>query len=216
MTRCVDDRQEQWPLLRLGAARQSTGAVQCEGAIAIYVLYHSFSKCFMLGWRLQRSSIDRPGGCIVLSSGLHSAVQCASAIKQPRAVCRKCFMFHLDHDRSHTCMYMHTCGVVRSCQRSIGSLCFDFKQTTSHGLLLRVYASQWNWACTAFEHVELEVVFFFYFLSSLALRSELVRSYDRHLPEVLPWLNFTPDPQLVQAERFSFDLHCPVANKRLL
>ena len=29
-----------------------------------------------------------------------------------------------------------------------------------------------------------------------------MRSYDRHLPEVLPWLNFTPDPQQV-AERFS-------------
>ena len=31
-------------------------------------------------------------------------------------------------------------------------------------------------------------------------------SYDRpgHLLEVLPWLNFTPDTQQVQAERFSF------------
>ena len=34
--------------------------------------------------------------------------------------------------------------------------------------------------------------------------SPVVRSYDRHLPVVVPWLNFTPDPQPVQAERFSF------------
>ena len=38
-------------------------------------------------------------------------------------------------------------------------------------------------------------------------RSCVVRSswsYDRHLLEVLPWLNFTPDTQQVQAERFSY------------
>ena len=76
-------------------------------------------------------------------------------------------------------------------------------------LVLRVYASQWNWACTAFEHVETkteEVVFsrrsWLSFI--VGVRSELVRSYDGHLPEVLPWLNFTPDLQQVQAERFSF------------
>ena len=88
-------------------------------------------------------------------------------------------------------------------------VCFHCnQQTTSHGLLLRVYASQWNWACTAFEHVERkteEVVFsrrnWLSFI--VGVRSELVRSYDRHLPEVLPWLHFTPDPQQVQVERFS-------------
>ena len=32
----------------------------------------------------------------------------------------------------------------------------------------------------------------------------LVRSYSRHLPKVFLWLNFTPDPQQVHAERFSF------------
>ena len=37
----------------------------------------------------------------------------------------------------------------------------------------------------------------------VGVRSELVRSYDGHLPEVLPWLDFTPDLQQVQAERFS-------------
>ena len=82
------------------------------------------------------------------------------------------------------------------------------KQTTSHGLVLRVYASQWNWACTAFEHVETkteEVVFSLISCLSfiVGIRSELVWSYDRHLPAVVPWLNFTPDPQQVQAERFS-------------
>ena len=83
------------------------------------------------------------------------------------------------------------------------------KQTTSHGLVLRVYASQWNWACTVFKHVETkteEVVFsrrsWLSFI--VGVRSELVRSYDRHLPVVVPWLNFTPNPQQVQAERFSF------------
>ena len=50
--------------------------------------------------------------------------------------------------------------------------------------MLRVYASQWNWACTAFEHVERkteEVVFsrrsWLSFI--VAVRSELVRSYHR-------------------------------------
>ena len=62
--------------------------------------------------------------------------------------------------------------------------CFDCKQTTSHGLVLRVYASQWNWACTAFEHVETktdEVVFLrrSWLSFIVGVRSELVRSYDR-------------------------------------
>ena len=67
---------------------------------------------------------------------------------------------------------------------AIDRKCFDYKQTTSHGLVLRVYASQWNWACTAFEHVETkteEVVFsrrrWLSFI--VGVRSELVRSYDR-------------------------------------
>ena len=40
---------------------------------------------------------------------------------------------------------------------------FQIRPRTTHGLLLRVYASQWHWACTAFEHVETkteEMVFF--------------------------------------------------------
>ena len=125
-----------------------------------------------------------------------------STFKQPRAGCRKCFMFHLGRDRSRR----SSCGAIMP---AIDRKCFDCKQTTSHGLLLRVYASRWNWACTAFEHVETkteEVVFsrrsWLSFI--VGVRSELVRPYDRHLPEVLPWLNFTPDPQQVQAERFYF------------
>ena len=67
---------------------------------------------------------------------------------------------------------------------AIDRKCFNCKQTTSHGLVFRVYASQWNWACTAFEHVETkteEVVFsrrsWLSFI--VGVRSELVRSYDR-------------------------------------
>ena len=50
--------------------------------------------------------------------------------------------------------------------------------------MLRVYASQWNWACTAFEHVETkteEVVFSRRSLLSfiVGVRSELVRLYHR-------------------------------------
>ena len=67
---------------------------------------------------------------------------------------------------------------------AIDRKCFDCKQTTSHGLVLRVYASQWNWACTAFEHVETktdEVVFSWRSWLSfiVGVRSELVRSYHR-------------------------------------
>ena len=35
----------------------------------------------------------------------------------------------------------------------------------------------------------------------------------RHLLEVLPWLNFTPDTQQVQAERFSFFVFANQVNK---
>ena len=48
------------------------------------------------------------------------------------------------------------------CQRSIGSVSTASKRRRMHGLVLRVYASQSTWACTAFEHVETkteEVVF---------------------------------------------------------
>ena len=67
---------------------------------------------------------------------------------------------------------------------AIDRKCFDCKQTTSHGLVLRVYACQWNWACTAFEHVERkteEVVFSrrSWLSCIVGVRSELVRSYDR-------------------------------------
>ena len=114
-------------------------------------------------------------------------------------------MFHLGGDRSRR----SSCGAIMR-YASDRSEVFRL-QTTSHGLLLRVYASQWNWGCTAFERVETkteEVVFsrrsWLSFI--VGVRSELVRSYDRHLPEVLPWLKFTPDPQQVQAERFSLKL----------
>ena len=106
---------------------------------------------------------------------------------------------------------------LRVVRPAIDRRCFDCKQTTSDGLLLRVYASQWNWACTAFEHAETkteEVVFLRrdWLSFIIGVRSELVRSYDRHLPEVLPWLNFTPDPQQVQAERFSLIEGAPASS----
>ena len=66
-------------------------------------------------------------------------------------------MFHLDRDRSRAWIFAG--GAIMP---AIDRKCFDCKQTRSHGLVLRVYASQSNWACTAFEHVETkteEVVF---------------------------------------------------------
>ena len=89
------------------AARQSTGAVQCEGAIATYVLYHSVSKCFMLGWRLQRSAIDRPGvHCPYLGSS-YIIVQC-SALVQSSNRARLPEVFHVSpRSRSIAYMYVH-------------------------------------------------------------------------------------------------------------
>ena len=67
-------------------------------------------------------------------------------------------MFHVDRDRSRAWTFARGASNMPAIDRK----CFDCKQTTSHGLVLRVYASQSNWACTAFEHVETkteEVVF---------------------------------------------------------
>ena len=128
MTRCIDDRREQWPLLRL-LPRASTGAVQCDGAIAIY-------KVFQVGLA-PAAQLDRsPWVALSFVLASSTAVQCACTIKQPCTVCRKSFMFHLD--RVDTCIVC-TCGAIMP---AIDQKCFDCKQTTSHGLLLRVYASQ--------------------------------------------------------------------------
>ena len=84
-----------------------------------------------------------------------------STFKQPRAVCRKCFMFQLGRDRSRG-------SSCRAIMPAIDRKCFDRKQTTrrhmaSPGVACAcVYGSQCNWACTALEHVETkteEVVF---------------------------------------------------------
>ena len=76
---------------------------------------------------------------------------------------RKCFMFHLDRDRSRRYMYAR---VVRSCQRSIRSVLTSSKRLTWPAV-----------ACVC---------------KSMKLGIHSV------------WTNFTPDPQQVQAERFSF------------
>ena len=121
---------------------------------------------------------------------------------------------HMRFAGSVSCFTCTSIAIDCACRSSCGAImpaivrkCFDCKQTTSHGLVLCVYASQLNWGCTAFEHVETktEDVFFWRrsWLSFIGVHSEIVRSYDRHLPEVVPWLNFTPDPQQLQAERFS-------------
>ena len=79
----IDDRREQWPLLRLVACRMPVCIITCTWCMSI---------------------------------------------KQASAVCRKCFMFHVDRDRLRRSSCM--CAIMPAIYRK----CFDCKQTASHGL----------------------------------------------------------------------------------
>ena len=73
-------------------------------------------------------TVENNGHCCAL---LHAACQyaslnvrgaCRSSKQARRAVCRKCFMFHVDIDRDRSRRSSCTCAIMRICQRSIGSV----------------------------------------------------------------------------------------------
>ena len=123
-----------------------------------------------------------------------------------------CFNFHLAIDRVDL-------RVVRSCERSsTGREAGDRDPPDSEVFQFQANDVTWPAVACVCQSTKLgmhsvwtywnkeEVVFSrrSWFSLIVGVRRALVRSYDHHLPEVFLWLNFTPDPRQVHAERFSF------------
>ena len=132
--------------------------------------------------------------------------QCSAVRSIPPTTGSVC-MFHIVIDRADLC-------AVRSVKRAIGSVSTSTSRKRRHMacccVCMQVNAHRMHSVCELAERVETKTkrVFFFsrrsWFSFVVGLRSALVRSYDHHLPKVFLWLNFTPDPQRVHAEWFSF------------
>ena len=111
MTRCIDDRRQQWPAIAAPTAACQYG-------------------CSAVQWWSNRdlrvglapaAQFDRsPWGAFVLCSRVF---YCSAQVRSSSEVCRKCFMFHvhLDCDRSRR----STCGAIMPV---IDRECFDFKR----------------------------------------------------------------------------------------